>query len=94
MSGLMFTLSGVTSFLPDNLSGVKKLYLGLRQSHEFSGNEQMQMVYTTEPFLEVAIEGWSEWDLNPQPLNSVQTLKPTELTGHYIYINIYIYIYI
>ena len=23
---------------------------------------------------EVAIESWSEWDLNPRPLNSVQTL--------------------
>ena len=23
---------------------------------------------------EVAIESWTEWDLNPQPLNSVQTL--------------------
>ena len=27
-----------------------------------------------EGFFEVAIEGWSEWDLNPRPLNSVQTL--------------------
>ena len=25
-------------------------------------------------FLEVAIESWSEWDLNPRPLNSVQML--------------------
>ena len=25
-------------------------------------------------FFEVAIESWPEWDLNPQPLNSVQTL--------------------
>ena len=24
-------------------------------------------------FLEVAIESWLEWDLNPRPLNSVQT---------------------
>ena len=23
---------------------------------------------------EVAIESWPEWDLNPRPLNSVQTL--------------------
>ena len=27
-----------------------------------------------EGFLEVAIENWPEWDLNPQPLNTVQTI--------------------
>ena len=32
------------------------------------------MVFTTDGFFEVAIESWPEWDLNPQPLNSVQTL--------------------
>ena len=32
------------------------------------------MVFTTEALLEVAIESWSEWDLNPRPLYSVQTL--------------------
>ena len=33
------------------------------------------MVFTAEGFLEVAIERWPEWDLNPQPLNPVfQTL--------------------
>ena len=37
------------------------------------------MAFTTEGFLEVAIESWPEWDLNPRPLNSVQTL--------YIYTN-------
>ena len=26
------------------------------------------MVFTTEGFLEVAIESWPEWDLNPRPL--------------------------
>ena len=35
------------------------------------------MVYT-EGFLEVAIESWPESDLNPQPLNSVQMLQPTD----------------
>ena len=41
------------------------------------------MVFTTEGLFEVAIESWSEWELNLQPLNSVQqTLKPTELSGH------------
>ena len=32
------------------------------------------MVFTTEGLLEIAIESWPEWDLNPRPLNSVQTL--------------------
>ena len=32
------------------------------------------MVFTIEGFLEVAIESWPEWDLNPPPVNSVQTL--------------------
>ena len=32
------------------------------------------MEFTTEGFFEGAIESCSEWDLNPRPLNSVQTL--------------------
>ena len=32
------------------------------------------MVFTTEGLLEVAMESWTKWDLNPRPLNSVQTL--------------------
>ena len=40
------------------------------------------MVFITEGFFEVAIESWPEWDLNPRPLNSVQTLSLTELSGH------------
>ena len=32
------------------------------------------MVFTTEGFLEVAIESCPEWYLNPRPLNFVQTL--------------------
>ena len=31
------------------------------------------MVFTTEELFEVAIESWPQWDLNPRPLNSVQT---------------------
>ena len=34
----------------------------------------IHMVFITEGFFEVAIESWPEWDLIPQPLNSVQTL--------------------
>ena len=77
MSGQKFTLSDATLFLPDDLFGLEKIYSDLRRSHEFSENEQMQKVFTTEKFLEVAIESWPERDLNPQPLNSVQTLKPS-----------------
>ena len=29
---------------------------------------------STEEFLEVAIENWSEWDLNPRSPNYVHTL--------------------
>ena len=32
------------------------------------------MVFTTKGFFEVAMESCPEWDLNPQPLNSVQML--------------------
>ena len=32
------------------------------------------MVFTIEGLLELDIERWAEWDLNPQPLNSVQML--------------------
>ena len=29
------------------------------------------MVFITKGFFEVAIESWTEWDLNPRPLKSV-----------------------
>ena len=32
--------------------------------------------------LEVAIENWLKWDLNPQPLNSMQLLQQTAPWGH------------
>ena len=32
------------------------------------------MVFTTDKFSEVARQTWPEWDLNPQPLNPVQSL--------------------
>ena len=35
----------------------------------------IHIVFTTERFLEVAIESWPEWDLNARLLNSVQTLN-------------------
>ena len=41
----------------------------------------MFMVFTTEGLFQEAIEGWPEWDLNPRPLNFVQTLLPTKLSG-------------
>ena len=39
------------------------------------------MKYTTERFLQVALEHWPEWNLNPRPLNLVHTLKQNELLG-------------
>ena len=45
-------------------------------------NEHIRMLFTTGGFLEVAIESWPEWDLNPGPLNSIQTLQPSKLSGH------------
>ena len=45
-------------------------------------NELIHMIFTTEALFEVAIESWAEWDLNPRPLNSVQMLWPTELSGY------------
>ena len=38
------------------------------------------MVFTAEGFFEVALESWPEWDLNPRPLNSAQTLNPFDLS--------------
>ena len=32
------------------------------------------MVFTSEGLFEVAVESWPEWDLNPQLLNSIETL--------------------
>ena len=43
------------------------------------------MVITTEGFSDVAIAIFPQWDLKPQPLNSVKTLSPTELSGHEFY---------
>ena len=31
----------------------------------------IHMVFTTEGLLEVAIESWPEWDLNPRPLSII-----------------------
>ena len=34
----------------------------------------INIVFTTDGFLEVPIESLPEWDINPPPLNSVQML--------------------
>ena len=53
------------------------------QHHSSEGRLFSLHIYIiTEGFLEVAIERCPEWDLNPRPLNSVKTLKPTELSDH------------
>ena len=51
----------------------------------------IHMVFTTEGFFEVAIESWPERDFNPQPMNSVQTLQPSELLGHEFNSHSYVY---
>ena len=38
--------------------------------------------FTTEEFLKATVESWDEWDLNSEPLNSVQTVEPTDLAGY------------
>ena len=46
------------------------------------------MVFTTDGFLEVAIESWPEWDLNPRPLRMSSTRSQSQLctaTPIYIY---------
>ena len=46
------------------------------------------MVFTTEGFLEVAIESWPEWDLNSRPLRMSSTRSQSQLctaTPIYIY---------
>ena len=51
------------------------------------------MVFSTEGFFELATESWPGWDLKSRPLNSVQTLEPTELSGYEFniyYMSIYI----
>ena len=44
MSGLTFALSDVTSFLPDNVYGLKKLYSGLPSS-SFINNFELVFIY-------------------------------------------------
>ena len=39
------------------------------------------MVFTTEGLFEIAIESWSEWDLNPKPFE-FRSDNLTELSGH------------
>ena len=58
-------LSYVRSETHHSIWAFKKSYSDLKQSHKFRKNEQMQMVFTTEEFLEVATENWPKWDLNP-----------------------------
>ena len=40
------------------------------------------MFFTTEGFFVESIESWREWDLDPQPLNSVEIFEPLEPSGH------------
>ena len=47
------------------------------------------MVFTTEGFFKIAIESWPEWDLNPQPQNSVIFILHNTLHTEFCYIYIY-----
>ena len=40
-------------------------------------NDLIHMIFTTEKFFDVAIKRWLMLDLNPRPLNFLQTLYPT-----------------
>ena len=44
--------------------------------------ELVYIIFTIEGIFEVDIENLPEWDLNLRPPNSVQTLQPTEVSGH------------
>ena len=49
------------------------IYIIYREIHRYVDID-IDMVFTTVGFFEVAIESWPEWDLNPRLLNSVQML--------------------
>ena len=67
MSGLKFTLSDVTSFLTDNLSGVNKNYLDLISSnllevlHYFSETRKQRVVLKRQCSLWIDAKSWSYW---------------------------------
>ena len=67
MSGLKFTLSDGTSFLPDNLSGVNKNYLDLISSnllevlHYFSETRKQRVVLKRQCSLWIDAKSWSYW---------------------------------
>ena len=44
----------------------------------------LYMIFTTERFLEEAIEIWPEWNLNPRSLNSVQTLLELSFISSFV----------
>ena len=94
MSSLKFTLSDVTCFYLTICLGLKiVIFRPEAITWVLVKWTDADGVYHWRIF-EVAIESWSEWDLNPRPLNSVQMLKPTVLSDHYIYKYISIYTYL
>ena len=64
---LISAIGFVGSYAKDVCSSLKSLSI-------YNVYIYIYVVFTTEEFLEVAIESWPEWDLNPRPLNSVQTV--------------------
>ena len=54
--------------------GYYKLCFSVQMCTIMIDRKLLHMVFTIEGFFEVVIESWPEWDLNPQPLNFIQTL--------------------
>ena len=69
VSGISLPLSPSVALPPSlpltlSLSVSVSVSLSLSVSVSFSLSKYIYMVFTTEGFLEVAIKGWPEWDLN------------------------------
>ena len=45
------------------------------------------MVFTTEGLFEIAIKGWSEWDLNPRPLNFAMSSSARQVLKYHKRLN-------
>ena len=56
------------------------LFLSAKSRNHVSSGMNRYIAYS--PLKDFGSSYRPEWDLNPQPLNSVQTLEPTGLSGH------------
>ena len=55
-------------------ASIHDVYIQILSIYRLHVCTYMRIVFTTEEFSEAAMESWPEWNLNPVPLNSVQTL--------------------